>query len=223
MLQPVYARAQETLMERGWIMDEMAVDIVRKLDYGFVQDAQNNSRNNAGIVAGTILLDRMVTEFLQQYPDTVVINPGCGLDTRCIRLEGKYRHWYDLDTEERMQIRGRFMEETEKITQIRCDIPDPSWIDRISPTYTEALVIIQCLNCFAKEGDLERFLSMLAQRFEKVSIMIETDKENMPKIRISDFENIEYREVAEQMKAILSDDEIRFLQELGSGIRVLRK
>ena len=62
MLQTVYARAKET-QTRGAVRDEKAVEIIRRLDYDFSL-ADKDSAMSSGVIARTIVLDRLVGEYL---------------------------------------------------------------------------------------------------------------------------------------------------------------
>ena len=68
-----------------------------------------------GVIARTIVLDRMVEQYLEKHANTVVVNIACGLDTRCYRMEGKYLRWYNVDLPEAMKIRKQFLQK-----QVRC-------------------------------------------------------------------------------------------------------
>lgn len=104
MIQTLYARAKETSKENPKIKDEMAVSIVKQLDYDFSQANQDKTMRS-GVIARTIVLDKMVDEYLDKHKNTIVINIACGLDTRCYRMKGKYIRWYNLDLPETMNIR----------------------------------------------------------------------------------------------------------------------
>ena len=96
MIQTLYARAKETKKDDAKIIDDIAVRIVEKIDYDFSK-ADNDKTMSSGVIARTIVLDNIVEQYLNQHPDTIVINIGCGLDTRCYRMKGKYSLWYNLD------------------------------------------------------------------------------------------------------------------------------
>ena len=88
MVQTLYARAKETKKQNAKIKDEIAVELVEKLDYDFSKADKDNAMNY-GVIARTIVLDRMVEQYLEKNANTIVINIACGLDTRCYRMEGK--------------------------------------------------------------------------------------------------------------------------------------
>ena len=89
MVQTLYARAKETRKKNAKINDEIAVELVKKLDYDFSKADKDNAMTY-GVIARTIVLDRMVKQYLEKNANTVVINIACGLDTRCYRMKGKY-------------------------------------------------------------------------------------------------------------------------------------
>ena len=101
MVQTLYARAKETRKKNAKINDEIAVELVKKLDYDFSKADKDNAMTY-GVIARTIVLDRMVEQYLKKHANTVVINIACGLDTRGYRMKGKYLRWYNVDLPETM-------------------------------------------------------------------------------------------------------------------------
>ena len=69
---------------------------MEKLDYDFSK-ADKDKAMTYGVIARTIVLDRMVKQYLEKHENTVVINIACGLDTRCYRMVEKYLRWYNVD------------------------------------------------------------------------------------------------------------------------------
>ena len=106
MVQTLYARAKETRKKNAKINDEIAEELVKNLDYDFSK-ADKDKAMNYGVIARTIVLDRMVEQYLEKNANTIVINIACGLDTRCYRMEGKYLRWYNVDLPETMEIREK--------------------------------------------------------------------------------------------------------------------
>ena len=86
MLQTIYARAKES-GGRGTIHDTKAEEIVGKLDYDFTL-AEKDTAMHSGVIARTIVLDRLTKAWLSAHPGAVVVNIACGLDTRCYRMSG---------------------------------------------------------------------------------------------------------------------------------------
>ena len=90
MLQTLYARAKESA-GRGAIRDPKAEEIIGRLDYDFSL-ADRDAPMRSGVIARTIVLDKLVNAFLAAHPGAIVVNIACGLDTRCYRMAG-FSHW----------------------------------------------------------------------------------------------------------------------------------
>ena len=86
MLQTVYARAKES-RTRGTICDKKAEQIIEKLNYDFSL-ADRDAAMHSGVIARTIVLDKLVKTYLAGHGGAVVVNIACGLDTRCYRMSG---------------------------------------------------------------------------------------------------------------------------------------
>ena len=84
MLQTVYARAKES-RGRGTIHDAKAEEIIEKLDYDFSL-ADKDTAMHSGVIARTIVLDKLTKSWLSTHSGAVVVNIACGLDTRCYRM-----------------------------------------------------------------------------------------------------------------------------------------
>ena len=69
MIQTLYARAKESQKPDAKIKDTMAVEIVSELDYDF-SNADKDKAMGSGVIARTIVLDRMVGEYLDSHPSS---------------------------------------------------------------------------------------------------------------------------------------------------------
>lgn len=170
MIQTLYARAKEISKENPKIKDEMAVSIVKQLDYDFSKADQDRTMS-LGVIARTIVLDKMVEEYLNTHKDTIVINIACGLDTRCYRMKGKYVRWYNLDLPETINIRKQFLKETGPIYQIAKSAMDESYRDNIQYHGENILVIIEGLTMYLSENDIKKMFSIID--FKNSTVMVE--------------------------------------------------
>ena len=70
MLQTVYARAKES-RGRGAIRDKKAEELIGRLDYDFSL-ADRDAAMHSGVIARTIVLDRLVKEWLAKQPGALL-------------------------------------------------------------------------------------------------------------------------------------------------------
>lgn len=157
MLQTVYARAKEST-GRGVIQDKKAVEIIDELDYDFSL-ADKDTAMRSGVIARTLVLDRLVGAWLAKNSGAVVVNIACGLDTRCYRMRG-FSHWYNLDLPQTMAVREKLLPESGMISQIAMSAMD-DWGSKIAEQDVPALVIIEGLTMY------------LSERFPKAAVLVE--------------------------------------------------
>ncbi len=178
MLQTLYARARES-GTRGVIADPKAEEIIAELDYDFSL-AERDAAMRSGVIARTLVLDRLVSDWLAAHPGAVVVNIACGLDTRCYRMTG-YAHWYNLDLPEAIAVRKRLLpEDGGAVTQIARSAMD-DWGGDVAESGAPALVIIEGLTMYLHEADVKRIFAVIAGRFAGASVFVETMNPAMAK------------------------------------------
>ena len=170
MLQTIYARAKES-RGRGAIHDAKAEEIIGKLDYDFSL-ADKDTAMRSGVIARTIVLDKLTKVWLAKHPGAVVVNIACGLDTRCYRMSG-YAHWYNLDLPETMAVREKLLPESGAISQITMSAMD-DWGGEIKEQNAPVLVLIEGLTMYLSERDVQRIFTVISNRFSQVTVFVET-------------------------------------------------
>ena len=170
MLQTIYARAKES-RGRGAIHDAKAEEIIGKLDYDFSL-ADKDTAMHSGVIARTIVLDRLTKAWLGAHPSAVVVNIACGLDTRCYRMSG-YAHWYNLDLPETMTVREKLLPESGAISQIAMSAMD-DWGSEIKEQHVPVLIIIEGLTMYLNEKDVQQIFAVISNRFSKATVFVET-------------------------------------------------
>ena len=170
MLQTVYARARESAT-RGAITDKKAEEIIGKLHYDFSL-AEKDTAMRSGVIARTILLDKLVNAFLAAHPGAIVVNIACGLDTRYYRMAG-FSHWYNLDLPETIAVRKKLLPESGAISQIALSAMD-DWGGQIAESGAPALIVIEGLTMYLTQADVQRIFAVIARRFSRATVLVET-------------------------------------------------
>ncbi|MDO5338142.1 MAG: class I SAM-dependent methyltransferase [Eubacteriales bacterium] len=173
MLQTLFARAAHSQKRDHKFYDKKAIEIVKQLDYDFSK-AEKDAAMSSGVIARTILLDRMVGAFLEENLDVTVVNIACGLDTRVYRLDNGQVRWYNLDLPEVIEIRRRFLYEQGRISTIAKSAMDESWASEIEDPTGRVLVVIEGLVMYLTETDVRKILSIICSRFKHAEIIMET-------------------------------------------------
>lgn len=108
LLVPLWARAVEAKHPDPIIKDVKAAEIMQEIEYDFAK-LDGEWPTQISVVVRTELLDRATEAFINRHPDAVIINIGCGLDTRFSRLDNGKVQWYDLDLPEVINTRQHFL------------------------------------------------------------------------------------------------------------------
>lgn len=172
MLQTMYARAVYSQKPGHKFYDGKAIEIAQAMDYDFSK-ADKDALMGSGVLARTILLDKMVKQFIDENPKGTVVNIACGLDTRFYRVDNGSVRWYNLDLPETIAVRRRFLREEGRVSMIPCSAMDPSWADRITPDGEQVLVVIEGLSMYLTQRDIEKILRIIASRFHNGKIILE--------------------------------------------------
>ena len=82
---PVAIKANETLRKNPRVKDEIAVEMIKTL--GIDTNPFDKFLSHEGVIARTVMLDRMVKDFIAKNPAAVIVNMGAGFDNRFSRAE----------------------------------------------------------------------------------------------------------------------------------------
>ena len=127
---------------------------------------------HSGVIARTIVLDRLTKAWLGAHPGAVVVNIACGLDTRCYRMSG-YAHWYNLDLPETMAVREKLLPESGAISQIAMSAMD-DWGGKIGEQNVPVLIVIEGLTMYLNTKDVQQIFAVISNRFPKATVFVET-------------------------------------------------
>ena len=164
---------QETLMitlycktlgaPKGLFQDDAAWKIVERVEYDF-------SRLN--VAPGTRLtvfmrakrLDGYVRQFLFRRPDGVVLNLGCGLDTRCFRVDNGKVRWHDLDLPDVIELRKKFFAENSRYRMIASSVLHYRWMDAV-PRGAPVFIVAEGLLMYLPEDKVKELILRLRETF----------------------------------------------------------
>lgn len=172
MLQTLYARAKESKKEDHKIYDAKAIEIVSQMDYDFTL-ADQDLTMSSGVIARTILLDRMVKDYITLHPQATIINIACGMDTRFYRVDNGKIHWYNLDLPETIEVRKQFLNENDRVHMIAKSAMDETWLLDILETGEPILLIIEGLTMYLTQQDVQKIFFII-HHLSQVTVYVET-------------------------------------------------
>ncbi|HEV7318531.1 MAG TPA: class I SAM-dependent methyltransferase [Ensifer sp.] len=160
LLVTLRAKAAESALPDSLLKDHFAADLVRRLN-GRTRAPSVGHDMTIGIAVRAYMLDRWTRAFIQRYPDAVVLNLGCGLDTRVLRLDPPPRvAWFDIDFPDVIALRQNLFADRAGCTTIASSITERAWIDRI-PDDRATIVVAEGVLPYLSEQEVRDLLRRL--------------------------------------------------------------
>jgi O-methyltransferase involved in polyketide biosynthesis len=149
LLLPLWGRAIETQKQKPLLVDNKAVSIINSIPYDFTAISKNiNKLVQAGWVARSIFFDKKIKTFIDLYPEATIVNIGCGLDTTFDRVDNEKIQWFDLDLPDTIDLRKKYISESDRRHFISKSVFDKSWYDKIEKKSNVMLLIAGVLFYF---------------------------------------------------------------------------
>ena len=216
LLLPLYWRAAESQRPDAVLKDDKALELVNALDYDFAQ-LKGQAFDQLTTAMRSRQFDRCAHAFLAQHPHGVVVQLGCGLDTRFYRVDNGAVQWYDLDLPEVIAFRRQLLPETERCRFLASSALDYSWMDAVGdPAGRAFLFLAEGVLMYLEPAQVRDLVLALRDRFPASELMF--DALSPLAIWIHRL-NPAVRKVAQQLHWALRDH--RELERWGAGIRLL--
>ena len=141
LLIPLYMRALENRKEKPLLHDSLADRIISNISYDFSQ-LEPDSKSGFCCVARARYYDDCVRRSAASHERVVVVNVGCGLDTRFHRLQDlSGTLFYELDLPDVLELREQLIPENVG-NHVPVSMFDASWMEQIRDQHPDAHVII---------------------------------------------------------------------------------
>ena len=159
LLLPLWGRAIETKRQKPLLVDNTAVSIIDSIPYDFTTISRNiNNLSRLSWIARSIYFDKKIKAFINVFPEATIVNIGCGLDTTFDRVDNGKIQWIDLDFPDTIELRKKYISETERRHFISKSVFDSSWYDMIEKRNSVMFLIAGVLYYF-DETDVKKLLS----------------------------------------------------------------
>ena len=167
---PLYGKAY--LSRRGLLLQDRKAEEIWDKE-GFALKGKAKSRWLAYYMGmRSILFDRWTQEQLQECPRTVILHLGCGMDSRCIRVDAGENLWCDVDFPEVMEARKRYFAQSETYRMHSCDIREDGWWKEI-PSGAAAVIVMEGISMYLQPSELKMLLKGLKDHFGDIRILMD--------------------------------------------------
>ena len=165
LLFPLACRAMESIRPDAIIHDARAVEIYNALG----NDPEFLMGLGAMDVFVTVMrvrqFDTLARTFLGQHPGGLVVDLGCGLDTRFDRLADGQMRWLGVDLPEVISLRRKFLPDGDRCHTIPQSMLEPAWLDEIGRLERPVIFLAEGVFPYFSTAQVRPLLMEMRKRF----------------------------------------------------------
>jgi O-methyltransferase involved in polyketide biosynthesis len=179
----LYLRACESRMTPSILGDDFAAQDVARIDYDFkrIHRVVRPATNQFMVALRSAQFDALITDYLHAHPDAVVLQLGCGLHSRAIRMTAQGVPWFDVDLPNVIALRRQLYSECETYRMVGSSVTDPGWIDEL-PAGGPVLIVAEGLLMYVTPADVTELLHRLVDRFDNGELLADLLSEWAPRL-----------------------------------------
>lgn len=142
LLITLYAKAKESELADSLLRDRYSRAAQQQIDYDFAR-LRIGRAEQVGVALRAKLFDDWVRDFIARHPLAVVLQLGCGLDSRVFRLDPPSTvQWFEVDFPEVIALRERLYPARENCHLLPTALTMPDWW-RAVPVGRPVLIIAE--------------------------------------------------------------------------------
>lgn len=154
-----------------FLHDPKAEEIISKIDYDFSSLKQSKWLSMFMSVRA-LVIDELCNKYILEHPNATIIHLGCGLDSRCLRVNQDYKTWYDIDYEEVIDIRKKFYNQDSAYKMVGSSVLDFKWLEQIENN-ENIMVVAEGLTMYLSEEEMRNLISMINESFGDVHLLFD--------------------------------------------------
>ena len=180
----LYAHSLESQEDHPILVDDKAVKMTDALSPILANSESRLLRNLSGgkmsqalrvhITLRAKKYDEIAEDFVKKHPDGIIVNLGCGFDSRYDRLKQKPFLFIDLDLPEMISIKKSVFTETESYRLIGQSIFNRDWLERVKSYHCQVLFMAEGLFMYLHPEELNPWLKEVAKSFPNSYLFFET-------------------------------------------------
>jgi len=173
LLVPLACRAIESPRPDAILRDPRAVEVYNALD-GNPDFLMGMGRTDMFVtVMRARQFDTFARDFLARHPGGLVVDLGCGLDTRFNRLDDGRMSWLGLDLPEVIELRCKYLPDSERCRTIAQSMLELSWLDEISRLNKPAIFLAEGVFPYFSTTDVKPMVVAMAARFPEGELVFD--------------------------------------------------
>ncbi len=171
MLMTLNGRAIQSQWKTPILPDPWAEEAMRHIDYDMRQRYGKLGWRLVGDLGCTIIATRAATfdlltrRYLADHPDAIVLQVGCGMDSRAFRVNPPTTvEWFDVDYPDVIDLRRQLFPERAAYHLIGAPLDDLHWLDEV-PRDRPGLLLAEGVLMYLSEAEVKALLQAVVGHF----------------------------------------------------------
>ncbi len=177
MLMTLSSRAIQSQWKEPILRDPWAEEAMQHIDYDMSNTLKGVSSwrmwKDIGctiVATRAATFDLLTNRYLADHPDAIVLQVGCGMDSRAFRVDLPASvQWYDVDYPDVIDLRRQLFPERDAAAQgryalIGAPLADLGWLDEV-PRDRPGLLIAEGVLHYLSETEVKALLNAVAAHF----------------------------------------------------------
>jgi methyltransferase (TIGR00027 family) len=182
MLMTLSGRAIQSQWKNPILRDPWAEEAMRHIDYdiskqlkGIASWSMWKDIGPTVIATRAATFDQLTSRFLVDHPDAVVLQVGCGMDSRAFRVNPPEEvEWFDVDYPDVIDLRRQLFStrDAEAYHMIGAPLDDLSWLNEVPPD-RPGLLIAEGVFHYLPETDVKALLNAVVAHFPSGQVVFD--------------------------------------------------
>lgn len=179
LLVPLACRAIESLREDAILHDPRAVEVFHALggSHEFLMGMGKDDQFFAAL--RTRKFDSLARSFLSRNPGGLIVDIGCGLDTRFHRIDNGQLDWIGLDLPEVIHLRRQWLPDADRCKTIAHSMLDLQWLDEVAQMHRPTIFLAEGVFPYFCSADVRPMLEELSKRLPQGELVFDAMSPSM--------------------------------------------
>lgn len=172
MLMTLSGRAIQSQWQHPILRDPWAEEAMRHIEYdmsktlkGVASWSMWKDIGPTVIATRAATFDLLTKRFLADHPDAIVLQVGCGMDSRAFRVDPPDSvEWFDVDYPDVIDLRRQLFPERNAYHLIGAPLDDLHWLDEL-PRDRPGLLIAEGVLHYLSEAEVKALLNAVVAHF----------------------------------------------------------
>ena len=167
---PLFGKSQ--VSKKGIILNDPTAEKIWKAESFPIRGKSKSKWLAYNMAMRARVFDDWTEAMLRMNQDALVLQIGCGLDSRCLRVREPYLNWIDADFPEVLLLRKKYYEINDTYHMMAIDASKTEQIEKLPDSET-AIVVLEGISMYLTNEQVNCLLRALEKKYFNIHILMD--------------------------------------------------